>query len=172
VNHLICEHNTMLSTWEGASFYFKYGWHIYHAPNTERNNFVGDREGFTYDNAGKSMLVEVMVQPDGDVLELGLPFGCDPASPAVPPDGCVNWSGFTDKGNFSMGSVDGLQHVAILLNGTGAPQYRFVLGMAAPGKFKLDRPFAPGTAVAGALVSVDVVKAQNLHGVQSDVTPD
>ena len=124
-----CIVTSLSGTWEGASFYFKYGWHIWHAHNTERNNFVGDREGFTYDNPGKSMLAEVTVQPKGDVLELGLPYGCDPASPAVPPDGCVNWSGFTDAGNFSMGSVDGQQHVAILLNGTGAPQYRFILRM-------------------------------------------
>eukprot|EP01047_Picozoa_sp_COSAG01_P033624 COSAG01_NODE_2483_length_7600_cov_4.742034_6_plen_70_part_00 len=51
----------------------------------------------------------------------GLPYGCDPAHPATPPDGCEGWGGFTDRGNYSMGSVDGQQHVAILLNGTGAP---------------------------------------------------
>jgi hypothetical protein len=25
----------------------RYGWHIFHSHNTERFNFVGDREGFT-----------------------------------------------------------------------------------------------------------------------------
>ena len=38
VDHLACEHNHMASSWEGASWYFKYGWHIYHAHNTERYN--------------------------------------------------------------------------------------------------------------------------------------
>ena len=47
VDHLINERNTMMGTWEGASFYFKYGWHIFHSMNTERHNYVGDREGFT-----------------------------------------------------------------------------------------------------------------------------
>lgn len=99
----------------------------------------------------------------GGLLELGLPLGCDPSNPSSPPDGCVGWEGFTDVGNYSMGSVDGQQHVAILLNGTGAPQYRFITGMPRPGTFTLDRPFEEGTAVDGVLVSVDVVKAQNLH---------
>ena len=35
--------------------------------------------------------------------------------------------------------------------------------MATPGVFELDRPFHPGTALPGSLVSVDVVKAQNIH---------
>jgi hypothetical protein len=61
VDHLVCEGNHMESTWEGASWYFKYGWHIYHGDNTERSNFVGDREGFTYDNPGKSMLASVIL---------------------------------------------------------------------------------------------------------------
>ena len=56
---------------------------------------------------------------DGDRISLSVPYGCDPGEPVSPPDGCVGWSGFTDKGNFSMGSVDGQQHVMILLNGTG-----------------------------------------------------
>ena len=99
----------------------------------------------------------------GGLLELELPLGCDPSNPSSPPDGCVGWEGFTDAGNYSMGSVDGQQHVAILLNGTGAPQYRFITGMPRPGTFTLDRPFEEGTATERVLVSVDVVKAQNLH---------
>ena len=43
-----------------------------------------------------------------------------------------------------MGSVDGQQHVAILLNGTGAPQYRFILAMTAPGALAAPRPRAGG----------------------------
>ena len=104
------------------------------------------------DNAGRG------VGGSAHLLELGTPYGCDPAHPSIPPDGCVGWSGFTDVGNSSMGSVDGQQHVAILLNGSGAPQYRFVLRMAASGVFELDRPFYPGTATAGSIVSIDVVK--------------
>ena len=42
VDHLICENNYMSSSWEGASWYFKYGWHIFHSQNTERFNFVGE----------------------------------------------------------------------------------------------------------------------------------
>ena len=146
-----------------------------------RFNFIGDREGFTYDNPGKSMMANIITNgakenfiqlfwnkhtpmstvasgnlciayivisivitasqhtrthipmrslttrssADGDRISLGIPYGCDPANPVS--DGCVGWSGFTDKGNFSMGSVDGQQHVMILLNGTGtlasAPPY-------------------------------------------------
>ena len=122
----------------------------------------GDREGFTYDNPGKSSMASVKAN-HGTSVTLGTPYGCDPKHPASPPDGCIGWNGFTDTGNFSEGSADGLQHVMILLNGTGAPQYRFIIRMKSPGVFDLDRPFHPGTATAGSLVSVDVVKAQNIH---------
>ena len=103
-------------------------------------------------------------------ITLGTPYGCDPAHPVTPPDGCVGWSGYSDTGNSSLGSVDGQQHVAILLNGSGAPQYRWILkkldeksGGAGTATFEIDRPFATGTALAGSLVSVDVIKAQNIH---------
>ena len=47
VAHLIFEHNEMVGTWEGPCWYLKYGWHVFHSKNTERHNYVGDREGFT-----------------------------------------------------------------------------------------------------------------------------
>lgn len=40
VHHLITENNFQGSTWEGASWYFKYGYHIFHSSNTERHSWV------------------------------------------------------------------------------------------------------------------------------------
>ena len=148
---MIVEHNYMESTWEGSSFYFKYGYHTYHAFNTEKHVYVGDREGFTYDNPGRSMMAMIITDAGGTSISLSAPFGSD------------NWSGFSDVGNGTIDSVDGMQHVLILLNGTGAPQYRFILSMASPGVFEIDSPFAQHTAVAGTYVGVNVVKAQNIH---------
>jgi hypothetical protein len=58
------------------------------------------------------------------------------------------------------------------LHGTGAPQYRFIIAMlpGAPGTFEIDRPFAAGSAEKGALVSVDVVKAQNVSRITSGMS--
>ena len=42
-------------------------------------------------------------------------------------------------------------------------RYRWIVGMPSPGVFLLDTPFEAGTARPGDLVSVDVVKAQNIH---------
>ena len=57
---------------------------------------------------------------------------------------------------------DGNQHVVVLIEGTAAGQWRWVVSYAGDGEFVLDRPFdvEPDT---DALMVVDVAKAQNIH---------
>ena len=107
----------------------------------------GDREGMTYDNPGRSFT--------GRFASAESPAQGPAAVTLTPTDAASAFGRYDD-------TSDGTQHVMLLLQGTAAGQWRWVTGYAGGGRFLLDRPFdVPPDR--GALVAVDVAKAQNVH---------
>ena len=85
---------------------------------------MGDREGFTYDNPGKSYLGLLRLQQQQQQQGGGGGRENTNANATVtlsPATADTNFSNFDDW------KTDSLQHMAVLLNGSSAPQYRFVL---------------------------------------------
>jgi hypothetical protein len=141
------EHNRCVGAVQGSRLYLKYAYHFFQAWNTELVTWGGDREGMTYDNPGRSFtgrfVAALSEASEASVVKLS------------PTDTSKAFSRYDD-------TSDGNQHVIVLIEGTAAGQWRWVVGYKGDGKFALDRPFdvEPDTA---ALMVVDVAKAQNIH---------
>ena len=147
------EHNRCVGAVQGSRLYLKYAYHFYQAWNTELVTWGGDREGMTYDNPGRSFAGRFVAAAASEASE-GRPGGASVVK-LSPTDTAKAFSRYDD-------TSDGNQHVMVLIEGTAAGQWRWVVAYAGEGEFVLDRPFDVEPD-SDALMVVDVAKAQNIH---------